>query len=388
MIQDEIAVKYSRYFIKDSIKKYKQNLVTSLSQYGDQHSMRQLELLQKVDTAFFDWLMSLRDSLNEDFIDSMQIARLINMFDEHVYKKSCCPYLETLLYPEKCTGIRLPSKNSFPSCPFHMKYSFNITTNTSGNFLFFMQPFYLSNTGTNTTAYLNSAATLTGNVIDTTAADYVPINVGQNIPAIYNQYRVVSGSITFIARNAELYKSGTISGGISMDNVIRVNTIGSTTPSIASGLTYSLFNNVDNCVKSQSNEIHEGLRMLYFPWDPTSDNYASPDFTTVSGQGFTWICYGMGLQASTNCIRCEINLNYEGIATTAYTDLIPSLPPTDDTSTILTNNKIVSDNCIGVSSDSKQQLKKLTDTVESPIITQFKKLSKNELIPNIKDLAL
>lgn len=278
-------------------------------------------------------------------------------------------YLSNLLCPEKARGSKVPSQIPIPSCSFQMKNSVTLTTNSSGCVALFMNPFFLANSsviGTHSavpelangdrwfaqyasSVWVNNANSLTGNGPD---SEWYAVNLGQTLPAVYDQYRVVSGSLTvrYIGRLDAV--QGEIGGAIFCENV---NTFGgknagseellpqNTAPTRARDLNkYGNFDYAEDAVYSKRNMTLEGMRLLYFPLDNSYEEFAKvatdqdieiDRFSTEVWQewnqvgkkqnGFNWFFWCRGGPFNSPCFRVDICLNFECLPSSSFLNYMP-----------------------------------------------------------------
>lgn len=279
-------------------------------------------------------------------------------------------YLTNLLCPEKARGSKVPSQIPIPSCSFQMKNSVTLTTNASGCVALFMNPFFLANEtvlGTESiipdvssggerffaeyasSVWVNNDVSLNGNNSNDA---WSTVNLGQTLPPVYDQYRVVSGSLTvkYIGRLDAV--QGEIGGAIFCESV---NTFGgknsgvnppvpaNTAPTRARDLNkYGNFDYAEDAVYSKRNMTLEGMRLLYFPLDNTYEEFAKvatnqdieiDRFSTANWQewiqvgkkqnGFNWFFWCRGGPVSSPCFRVDICLNFECLPSASFLNYMP-----------------------------------------------------------------
>ena len=257
--------------------------------------------IDKYDATMLSYLARLYEAINGDKMDFTNIKSAVDALAAF-NKKAEYNYLNNLLYPEKCKGVKIPSPIPVPSCSFQLHNCVTLTTNTSGNLAFVFNPFFLANSNDfNTTVNINSDQ---GNY-RLTETDYLstlwvnnhgsltgyepndnwqPINIGQAIPNVYDQYRLVSASIVIKYIGRLDITSGVIGGAIIYDDnkVVggRIKTENTESGSVAVTITgnpgLSKYGNFDLAMDSfyhQENLVLEGMRELYFPLDNSHEEY-------------------------------------------------------------------------------------------------------------------
>lgn len=324
--------------------------------------------LDNYDIVLVSKLNTLKDSLSGDRINVQSVRQQIK--DISMYDQSQnFSYLSNLLHPEKEKGCKIPSQVPVPSCAFQLHNCVTVTTNTSGNLGVWFNPFFLANesvigskingldSGSNhgfvskylTTLWINNNANLTGNADET---HWTPVNINQVIPAVYDQYRLVSASmvVRYIGRLDAA--QGVIGGSIIYDDIDSVGgpiqtgaAYDPTAATVASGCSaLAKYGNFDLAMDSfyhKSSSCLEGLRELYFPVDNSYEEYCKcvddgdVNAEAVSGtnymylnQGcnkgsFNWMFYALGCPPNSNCFKIDIYCNFETIPKAKYLNYMP-----------------------------------------------------------------
>ena len=317
--------------------------------------------LGNADLLVISKLYNLRNSLNAPLLNISTIKRQIDELATF-NKVENYDYLCNLLRPEKARGSKLPSQIPIPSCSFQLRNSITLTTNASGNVAFFMNPFFLASEaalGTTinaddstfyllnflTSAWYNNASTLTGNASDD---NWTPINFGQTIPAVYDQYRLVSAALVvrYIGRLDQV--KGEIGGSIFYDDAVSLggqyaasatgNALNTVAPDLAK---YGYFDYAQDAFYSKTNMTLEGARLLYFPIDNSYEEFvkladnstisAASDDAGVSFQsekgyykgGFNWFFWAQGCPESTACFKLDIYCNFECLPAAKFLNYMP-----------------------------------------------------------------
>lgn len=306
-------------------------------------------------------LNNLRMDLSSSKLDIKNIKDQIK--DLSTFKKAQnFDYLNNLLKPEKARGSKIPSQVPVPSCAFQLHNSVTISTNASGNCAFIFNPYFLADStclgapiingetkyASNfmTTLWVNNDSTLTGNGNN---GEWIPTDISQTLPSVYNQYRLVSASIQvrYIGRLDEA--AGVIGGAIILDELQTVGTLvqsgsyapgGQTAPSEAPDLAkYGNFELARDSYYHQENACLEGLRMLYFPIDNSYEEYCNItnqdniDGAEVAGgtvevirkekMAFNWMFWAVGTPANKNCFKIDIFCNFECLPDPAFLNYMP-----------------------------------------------------------------
>lgn len=322
-------------------------------------------------------LYGLKNVLSSDQLNMSAIKRQIDELSSFQNSQNFA-YLNDLIHPEKARGCKIPSQIPIPSCSFQMKNSITLSTNASGCVALFMNPCFLANEtviGTKdmipgvqggdrwlseyaSSVWVNNDPSLNGNSSNTM---WDAVNLGQTLPPVYDQYRVVSGSlnIKYIGRLDAV--QGEIGGAILCESV---NTFGgknsniappvpqpgpsNTSQTRARGLIkYGNFDYAEDAVYSNRNMTLEGMRLLYFPLDNSYEEFAKVasnqdvelDKNSTEGwqewiqvgkkqNGFNWFFWCRGGPASSPCFRVDICLNFECMPSASFLNYMPvSLSP-------------------------------------------------------------
>lgn len=337
--------------------------------------------IDKYDATMLSYLGRLYEALNGEKMDFTRIQNAVDalaVFNQ----KAEYNYLNNLLHPEKCKGVKIPSPIPVPSCSFQLHNCVTLTTNASGNLAFIFNPFFLANSNINSftnpveympndneykaigvsnlsTLWVNNHDTLTGYAPN---SSWVPVNIGQSIPNVYDQYRLVSASLVVKYIGRLDITSGVIGGAIMYDDFKQVG--GNCSVSFREG-TYTetlnnsalqKYGNFDLAMDSfyhQENLCLEGLRELYFPLDNSYEEYTQlGDInkanlvwnSTVNKiellfndsdsykSGFNYFVYVLGAPASSACFKVDIYCNFECLPNASFLNYLPLSMNTDSIS--------------------------------------------------------
>jgi len=285
--------------------------------------------------------------------------------------KSKYNYLNDLLYPEIYKNVKIPSPIPVPSCSFQLHNSVTLSTNQLGNLAIMFNPFflatnnaandpihftredgnkYLYRTDVLTSFFVNNDNTLTGYESNIW---WKPVNVGQMIPPVYNQYRLVSASLVVKYIGRLDITSGVIGGAIVFDETNDIGVKGkygheqselTDDFTIVPGIC-AKYSNFDLAIDShyhQQNYLLDGIRLLYFPIDNSYEEYTKlfgPKFINVDGStsipkmtssldylknGFNFMVYTLGAPPNSPCFKVDIYCNFECLPTSEFLDYMPS----------------------------------------------------------------
>ena len=348
-------------------------------------------LLSKIDEddkAMLSYVARLYEALNGEKLDFEKIKDAVDALQAFNTKNEYS-YLNNLLHPERCKGVKIPSPIPVPSCSFQLHNCITVRTNSLGNLAIMFNPFFLGKTPdisdripagqvhvTNidpfynystgydflTSFFINNDDSLTGNGPN---ANWSNVNIGQLIPAVYDQYRLVSASIVvkYIGRLDNT--SGVIGGSVVFDESTQIGGRFFETYQVNEGGDYQ--RTLHNCIPEflykygnfdlamdafyhQENLCLQGMRCLYFPVDPSyedytrlmntnliqlSGNYGNIDsYRAISGEnylknGFNNFIYVLGAPANTACFKIDIYCNFECLPSSSFLNYLPLSMSTD-----------------------------------------------------------
>lgn len=334
------------------------------------------KILDNNDMILITKLNGLRTSLNGDNVNVRSVRQQIRDISRFDQERNF-DYLSNLLKPEKAKGCKIPSQIPIPSCSFQLHNAITLTTNSSGNIAFIMNPFFLaSNTIVGqrlpnvegnytyvhkylTSAWLNNSDTLTGAAADD---NWSPVDFGQTIPPVYDQYRLVSASLVvkYIGRldnvqglvgGAILYADNSAIGGqvqVASASTGAYDPAGNGTNTVTEGLSqYGNFDLAQDSYYHSENMTLEGVRELYFPIDNSFEEYmkvvdpssgldgnstdAGVELVAANDifkSGFNWFFYATNAPPSTSCFKLDIYCNFECLPNAKYLNYMPvSLTP-------------------------------------------------------------
>jgi len=286
------------------------------------------EMINKYDKDMLVTIADLYGAVNGERLNLEGITRAVDALTKY-NSKSEFNYLNNLLMPEKCKGVKIPSPIPVPSCSFQLHNCVTLSPNSQGNLGVMFNPFFLaSNQWTNnddnnidgstfydvggnsypgdstvilpkdqpiyspvlaTSLMINNDNSLSGTESNN---NWRPVNINQSIPPVYDQYRLVSASVVVKYIGRLDIVSGVIGGAIIFDenpylNGTIMKKVGDGTSKIADlSVTQNSrldnphlekYGNFDLAMDSyyhQENLCLEGIRQLYFPLDNSYEEYA------------------------------------------------------------------------------------------------------------------
>lgn len=339
--------------------------------------MQILQSIDEYDKKMLTYLGKLYKGMTGEKMDFDTIKNSIDALQQY-NSASEYKYLDNLLHPEKHKGIKIPSPIPVPSCSFQLHNSVTLSTNSMGNLAIVFNPFFLYNSGgladipitypgtasaykTVTPSwlssfYINNSSNLDGHTPTNNDADWLPVNIGQGIPSVYDQYRLVSGSVIvkYIGRLDSV--SGIIGGAIVFDEEKQIGYYGQLNQESSSSMTHSTgpwlkkYANFDLAMDAfyhQENLCLEGVRELYFPIDNTFEEYMKLLRSTYMSSvyrgtdiygfhleadqdyyksGFNQMIYVLGAPASQACFKVDIYLNFECLPNSEFLNYMPITP--------------------------------------------------------------
>ena len=336
-------------------------------------------MIDEYDANFLSYIARLYQSINGEKMDFEDIKNNIDALAKF-NKKQEYNYLNNLLYPERCKGVKIPSPVPVPSCSFQLHNCVTLRTNSSGNLGIVFNPFFLSESGPKfrstgdydppamnigdrafwasyfTSFFVNNDIGLTGYEPN---ENWEPVNIGQQIPPVYNQYRLVSASLVVKYIGRMDIASGVIGGAIVFDESHQIGVNGKEVVKNGSEVvvenTYSTsptnldkYGNFDLAMDSfyhQENLCIEGMRELYFPIDNSYEEYVKllnsdlitgvhtngvnrniPILSTDESylkNGFRYMIYVLGAPPSSSCFKVDIYCNFECLPNAEFLNYLP-----------------------------------------------------------------
>lgn len=353
-----------------------------------------MEINKNYKTNIFNILNNIYKSIYNNDINELirNIEELIKNKNEK-YK-----YLNCLLNPDIYKYSKIPSLMPLPSCSFYIHNTFKFETNSEGYAIIMFNPFFLYNTRLNTYNNDNNDKSIfyndngksvvwndIKNIADSTqkyknwySSEYFTsflftndssingntevfsweaVNIEQDIPPMYNQYRLVSTSVEvrYIGNNYD--GSGLIGGAIILENInklfskyYKILYNNDNTPRISLNYEYSdvskysFLKKAYNSYFYKENSWNEGLKMVYFPIDNSYEefinmtdrntynynltgfyNQLSPFIPYNGRNGFNFLIYVMdGPAPYRENYKMDIYCNFECLPNAEYLSYMPT----------------------------------------------------------------
>lgn len=344
-------------------------------------------IIDTYDQKMMNYIVGMYNNLSSEKINIAELENsveaLSKLRDQQEYN-----YLSNLLKPEFAKGSKIPSPIPVPSAAFQLHNSVTLSTNDKGNLAIVFNPFFLydSNTGSTnnllninyentyigekaayasagflSSFWVNNDTGLTGN--SQGQGNWTAVNIGQGIPNVYDQYRLVSASIVVKYIGRLDIVSGVIGGAIVFDEnqyiglgngrfykgsgEIADTAFSTINPSLSK---YSNFDLAMDSFYHQENLCLEGCRELYFPIDNTFEEYmklSNNNILTIAPylntentynnilltsdqdyykSGFNYMIYVLGAPASTSCFKIDIYCNFECLPNAEFLNYMPITP--------------------------------------------------------------
>lgn len=341
----------------------------STTPFQDKEKEEIIAQIDKYDATMLSYLARLYEAMNGEKMDFTKIKTAVDALASY-NKKAEYNYLNNLLYPEKCKGVKIPSPIPVPSCSFQLHNCVTLSTNNVGNLAFVFNPFFLANENDSdfnnlavqdytihkvnyfSTLFVNNDNTLNGHEAN---GNFVPVNIGQTIPNVYDQYRLVSASIVVKYIGRLDITSGVIGGAIIYEDS---KNIGANVnvhlnedpadlirPLDTRNTDLHKFGNFDLAMDSfyhQENMVLEGIRELYFPLDNSYEEYtqllgaSKTEWSFTGGypklfvndtdaykSGFNFFVYVLGAPPSSACFKVDIYCNFECLPNASFLNYLP-----------------------------------------------------------------
>jgi len=282
---------------------------------GERQSLSGNNTIGDSEKQFMKYLVEMHTVLNGSKIDLHRFKNVVEAI-QGIKQDQENAYYKTLARPESTRGSKIPSQIPIPSSSFQLKQSLSIKTNTIGNAALLINPFFLSTNTSSSTVYANVSDTMGGNASDNF---WDPINAGQAIPNVYQQYRLVSASVVakYVGRLDTV--QGLIGGAIVFDDNVNKSVIGSgTNPNLAK---YGDFNLAQDAYFHQENYALNGIRELYIPLDVSYEQYQK---TNVEKNGYAMMIYMLGCTPSSAPFKIDLTFNFECLPDVTFLNYIPT----------------------------------------------------------------
>lgn len=340
-----------------------------------------IALMNDYDKRMLSYVVELSNAYGKTNINLDTFENVLDALT-HLNAENEYEYLNSLLHPERCKGVKIPSPIPVPSCAFQLHNTVTLTTNASGNLCFLFNPFFLYdknilnqyvfptqtlagvyNSAFNycTSLFVNNSPELDG--FTPNAGNWSSINIGQGIPNVYNQYRLVSASLVVRYIGRMDITSGVIGGAIIYDETIYPGGLMNyessdqnyTFSNRSPGLwKYSNFDLAMDSFYHQERNCVQGLREIYFPLDNTYEEYQKmlepselkqmkqqvvsssgetiglPAVSTLydTKKGFQQMVYILGAPPNSACFKVDIYCNFETLPNAEFLNYMPiSLSP-------------------------------------------------------------
>ena len=101
------------------------------------------EMINKYDKDMLVTIADLYGAVNGERLNLEGITRAVDALTKY-NSKSEFNYLNNLLMPEKCKGVKIPSPIPVPSCSFQLHNCVTLSPNNQGNLGVMFNPFFLS----------------------------------------------------------------------------------------------------------------------------------------------------------------------------------------------------------------------------------------------------
>lgn len=325
-----------------------------------------LALLDDYDKKMLGYIIELHNASGRDIINVDKFENVIQAL-QHINAENEYDYLNSLLHPERCKGVKIPSPIPVPSCAFQLHNTITLTTNASGNLVIVFNPFFLYSSSLNGVTYGADSSSAAGNVTINYCSSFYynnndnldghtpnvgswnVANIGQGIPDVYNQYRLVSASIVVRYIGRMDITSGVIGGAIVYDETV----IPSYSATLAGGAPFEIgqkqglskYTNFDLAMDSfyhQENNCISGLREIYFPLDNNYEEYEklvssvsdlatfpvgnydqTKNFKNIGKNGFQQLVYVLGAPPSSACFKVDIYCNFETLPNASFLNYMP-----------------------------------------------------------------
>lgn len=252
-------------------------------------------------------------------------------------------YLYSLLHPESSKGCRLPSSVSIGCTTYQLNSEFIDIAPAGVDMCWVLNPFFLSSTDCigepimpkkeyeeggeyyppfTIPSIQECPGTFWRNQTNSTTQDaefaFFPRCINQCIDSIYDRYRLVSASLTATNMGNMYHKAGTLWGGISFaaSDVIgmRPDNINGALVSSPNPDFQDLYRNDKNLEGYREVNSWEGLRLIYYPIDPSMEEFVNvfgaKELGLLDTEKITY--YLLGNKTQRPVFRCPYKNIYKG----------------------------------------------------------------------------
>jgi hypothetical protein len=326
----------------------------------------------------------MHNALRKDQVSVEEIQSLAE-FLVHMKEEQNNDYLDSLIRPEITKGSKIPTTIPVPSSSFQLHSSATFSPNSLGHAAIVFNPFFLSsNTSVNppSTMYLNNNAALTGGA---SSNFFLALDIGQVIPAVYNEYRLVSASVVIRYIGRLDIVQGVIGGAIVFDNNVSNTAVDGVTVNAAIA-KYGNFNLAQDSYYFQENMTLNGIRELYFPLDTTYEQYRQMS-TTINDPktGFAFVIYlqdGVYQLGAPN-YKVDIYCNYECLPDATFLNYIPTQTSTPQSET----NKGEAIRNVQLNAITNGEIPRTSNQESKPSFWERIKSGLGNILPSIANLA-
>lgn len=352
---------------------------TNNPSFGQNKSAEEImNLIDDYDKKMLGYISELSKATSNSIISIDKVENVVQALQQYNAENEY-EYLNCLLHPEKCKGVKVPSPIPVPSCAFQLHNTVTLSTNASGNLAFVFNPFFLYDTNLQgqDVPYYNDATSQDVTAVFDYASSFFfcndqyldghtegiptwqPVNIGQGIPSVYNQYRLVSASLIVRYIGRLDITSGVIGGAIIYDESVYPGIKLKNNVNLSAYGNLAKYSNFDLAMDSfyhQETNCVNGLREIYFPLDNTYEEYTKTigsvdelakdlnqrfevEVTPAAGSelgsssatgfygkgkhGFQQMVYVLGAPSNSACFKVDIYCNFETLPNAKFLNYMP-----------------------------------------------------------------
>lgn len=251
-------------------------------------------------------------------------------------------YARSVVLPEFGSGSKIPSIFPQPTSSSHKHLTIPFTVSANGKAVIAWNPFFLAEAAaTKTWLGINNSAGLNLNTVENVTG-YTMTATNFGFPNnVVGSYRLVSASISVVPQMSIQTAQGTIAGGIANYDLQNNDGYNNGTAAFLFGGDLTVAANVDNLLyfKRANVTALESLRHIYFPLDPSYENYVPINKSHGNNSWGTDFFFAYYITGAPNGAAFNLDLyaNYEWIPTPIAQSYMPmtSYEGTEDSSTII-----------------------------------------------------
>ena len=173
------------------------------------------QMIDETDKKMLSYIARLYQAIHGEKLDFEKIQNAVDALQQFNAKNEYT-YLNNLLHPEKCKGVKIPSQIPIPSCSFQLHNCVTLKTNASGNLAVVFNPYFLASNVHPEWSFSTQQQTSSGDIFDhyfhtnyysslffnndialngySENSNWQAINIGQEIPPVLSTCFCIIGN--------------------------------------------------------------------------------------------------------------------------------------------------------------------------------------------------